>query len=272
MYPYVMEKTPRTPPARSLGHAVSTHISGRRAAVEKLITSDITERRALTQQALLATGRTLIANKGVAGVSVGDLAKEAGFTRGAFYSNFTDMDHFVAEVARLEWQHTLDTIESILSTLEITKDNAIDGAVDVMLQVLPRDRDRYLLWNEFSTVEIRFPDSSAELSAHSQAFSAALVDLLNSILESFDLEPVVPAVDLVEELLGSCPAQRATNCSPTAHLIGTSLMPQHFSNGSCPPCCVPSHAPPHMPEGHLLNSRWPSGTHQWGRTLASETC
>lgn len=202
MYPYVMEKTPRTPPARSLGHAVSTHISGRRAAVEKLITSDITERRALTQQALLATGRTLIANKGVAGVSVGDLAKEAGFTRGAFYSNFTDMDHFVAEVARLEWQHTLDTIESILSTLEFTKDNAIDGAVDVMLQVLPRDRDRYLLWNEFSTVEIRFPDSSAELSAHSQAFSAALVDLLNSILESFDLEPVVPAVDLVEGIIG----------------------------------------------------------------------
>ncbi len=202
MYPYVMDKTEQQAHGRQLAQEVSAHISARRAAIARLIDAEITDRRAHTQTALLESGRKLIADKGAAGASVGDITKHAGFTRGAFYSNFTDMDHFLAEVARIEWNNTLQEVVKILDTWEFRQENPFDGAVAVMMQVIPRDRERYLLWNEFSTVEIRFPDSSNELAKHSSEFYNSLVDLLGVIIKSFDLEPTGSLEDLVDAIIG----------------------------------------------------------------------
>jgi Transcriptional regulator len=46
------------------------------------------ESRDLTRERLLEAGATVIAKKGLAGSSVEDIAAHAGYTRGAFYSNF----------------------------------------------------------------------------------------------------------------------------------------------------------------------------------------
>lgn len=193
-----MEQTGNHSARQALATSMSAHLSARRATVRQLCHSTPTDRRASTQTALLTAGRELIANRGVAGTSVGDITSQAGFTRGAFYSNFTDMDHFVSEVARLEWHGMLENVENVLSTWSPTHSNAIDGAVEILLQVLPRDRERYLLWNEFATYEIRFPESAGSLAEDSTQFYAALVDILHAIMESFNLVPVCSLTDLVE--------------------------------------------------------------------------
>ena len=94
--------------------APTIEVSARRRAVHRLSRSTPTDRRADTQRRLLEAGRTVIAEHGVGGASVGLITSAAGFTRGAFYSNFSDMDHFVQQVAENEWQSILNRIGTTL--------------------------------------------------------------------------------------------------------------------------------------------------------------
>ncbi|WP_312348782.1 TetR family transcriptional regulator [Actinomyces sp.] len=105
-------------------HAGSAQrVSARRAAVRRLAHLPTTERRAETQRRLLEAGRRIIAENGVGGASVGLITAEAGFTRGAFYSNFSDMDHFVQQVAQHEW-------DSVLTAIGTRLREEIDSAPD----------------------------------------------------------------------------------------------------------------------------------------------
>ncbi len=52
---------------------------------KRLTTEDSRER---TTQRLLAAARKLIAKRGLSATTLDDVAEEAGYTRGAFYSNF----------------------------------------------------------------------------------------------------------------------------------------------------------------------------------------
>lgn len=193
-----MDKTAQQESGRRLAKDVSEKLSARRAAVLSLKGGEITDRRLITQHALLTAGRALIAERGVAGTSVGDLTKAAGFTRGAFYSNFTDMDHFVAEVAQIEWDSMFADVQQVLEKWEFTASDPIEGATRILLAALPRERERYLLWNEFAIFEIRFPEESATLSKNSKEFYKGLGQLLDLILETFELEPAHSTGDLVE--------------------------------------------------------------------------
>lgn len=90
-------------------------ISQRLHKVRKLQEQAASERRADTQRKLIGAGRHIIATRGVGGASVNLITSRAGFTRGAFYSNFTDMDHFVRMVIRSEWKRTLTRAYTALS-------------------------------------------------------------------------------------------------------------------------------------------------------------
>ena len=52
-------------------------------------------RRARTRQRLMSAAMTVFAERGVIGSSVEEICEAAGFTRGAFYSNFADKDALV---------------------------------------------------------------------------------------------------------------------------------------------------------------------------------
>lgn len=92
-----------------------TQISQRLHKVRKLQEQTASERRTDTQRRLIEAGRHIIATHGVGGTSVNLITSRAGFTRGAFYSNFTDMDHFVRMVIRSEWKRTLTRAYTALS-------------------------------------------------------------------------------------------------------------------------------------------------------------
>ena len=71
----------------------------------ELVTADppITARRAQTRERLLAAAVAVFADRGINGASVEEICEAAGFTRGAFYSNFADKSELV--LALLEAQH-----------------------------------------------------------------------------------------------------------------------------------------------------------------------
>lgn len=99
-----------------MSHPTHDAISERLKRVRGLHHGELSDRRVDTQARLLEAGRRIIADHGVGGASVGLITSEAGFTRGAFYSNFTDMDHFVQMVAAREWARMLERLRLALSS------------------------------------------------------------------------------------------------------------------------------------------------------------
>lgn len=59
-----------------------------------------------TTQRLLAAARKLIANRGLSDTSLEDIAEEAGYTRGAFYSNFSSKGDLFIELLRRDHEAT----------------------------------------------------------------------------------------------------------------------------------------------------------------------
>ena len=55
----------------------------------------VTARRAQTRERLLVAAVSVFAERGIIGASVEEICEAAGFTRGAFYSNFADKDELV---------------------------------------------------------------------------------------------------------------------------------------------------------------------------------
>jgi AcrR family transcriptional regulator len=63
-------------------------------------TTPVTARRAQTQERLMAAAARVFAERGVIGASVEEICEAAGFTRGAFYSNFAGKDELVLALIR----------------------------------------------------------------------------------------------------------------------------------------------------------------------------
>jgi AcrR family transcriptional regulator len=62
--------------------------------------------RGQTAERLLAAARRLIARRGLNAVSVENIAAAAGYTRGAFYSNFDDKEDLFIELLRRDYEET----------------------------------------------------------------------------------------------------------------------------------------------------------------------
>ncbi len=63
-------------------------------------TSTVTARRAQTRERLMTAAAAVFAERGIIGASVEEISDLAGFTRGAFYSNFASKDELVLALLR----------------------------------------------------------------------------------------------------------------------------------------------------------------------------
>lgn len=73
------------------------------------------ESRAQTRRKLLAAARQLVARDGFNGCSVDDIAETAGFSKGAFYSNFASKEEIFLELLD---SHTAQQIPEVLAQLD----------------------------------------------------------------------------------------------------------------------------------------------------------
>lgn len=77
------------------------------------------ESRALTRVKLLASAREVVAREGYEGASVDRIAEEAGFSKGAFYSNFSSKEEIILELLET---HSIQDVKEISELLGDEKD------------------------------------------------------------------------------------------------------------------------------------------------------
>lgn len=112
-----------------------------------------------TRADLLDAGSRVIAAQGYEGASVGDIAAEAGYTKGAIYANFGSKEELFFAIARdrLGYEEEYDaTIPGV------TSDGVDLDAVTAWLTEA-RDDPHLLLSLEMFTYALRHPDRSGEM-------------------------------------------------------------------------------------------------------------
>lgn len=192
----------------------TTPISGRRATLTRISAEAPSQRRAATQSQLLESGTRLIINKGLGATSVGDICTEAGFSRGAFYSNFADMDHFVERLAHEQWSQILryvhEATTGILEARDTThplSDSEVEEAISPLatqlLAAMPISRDFYLLQSEFANYTARTPEASSTLRTEYEAFTASLCKLLVTGLGAIGRKTLLTPEDLTSLILAA---------------------------------------------------------------------
>ena len=199
--------------------ATGPQVSARRAAVYRLVGTTPSEKRAHTQELLLAAGRELVVDKGIGTVSVGDVCTRAGFTRGAFYSNFTDMDHFIHRLAENEWEAMTAFVDAAVSAgpqggsgvdrtpradadLRAGADpRALVDLAGRLMEVVPVSREFYFLQSEFMAYLVRDPERRSALGDGYEVFKRRLGTVLETELAAVGRECVLSVTDTTELFL-----------------------------------------------------------------------
>ena len=199
--------------------ATGPQVSARRAAVYRLVGTTPSEKRAHTQELLLAAGRELVVDKGIGAVSVGDVCTRAGFTRGAFYSNFTDMDHFIHRLVENEWEAMTAFVDAAVSAgpqggsgvdrtpradadLQAGADpRALVDLAGRLMEVVPVSREFYFLQSEFMAYLVRDPERRSALGDGYEVFKRRLGTVLETELAAVVRECVLSVTDTTELFL-----------------------------------------------------------------------
>src|ERR1017187_3423671 len=124
------------------------------------------ESREQTQQRLLDAAQSVIAKKGLAGTSVEDIAAAAGYTRGAFYSNFRSKGDLFIELLRRDHRQAHDAMSEILGAdLQVEQLEQLEQRVRQMYGQLYRSNEGFMNWTEARMLAARDAKFRAKLNA-----------------------------------------------------------------------------------------------------------
>jgi AcrR family transcriptional regulator len=140
-----------------------------------------TKRRPQTTAALLNAALETFAERGFHAATIEQICERAGYTRGAFYSNFrTKEDLFFA----LFDAHSDRVITRLTDLVEKAGSDApaLDRFTQLMSQVEPSERTWYLVTTEFTLYAIRNPEAARVLAGRDARLRAEISRLLLDVI------------------------------------------------------------------------------------------
>ncbi|MDT3766959.1 TetR/AcrR family transcriptional regulator [Gleimia hominis] len=163
--------------------------------------------RLQTQDRLIAATRELIMTEGVEHCSLERICTKAGFTRGAFYSNFASKDSLLAAMAEEEYANLIDTLEE---QMQQWQSRHIDGDTRTVMQVLLFDfldaigvqGNVYTLHSELMMRAVRDTDWAQRLLEINNEFNEALARCMETILAASGRTPTIPMRPLTHAVIG----------------------------------------------------------------------
>jgi AcrR family transcriptional regulator len=144
------------------------------------------EQRALTRRRLIDAAETVFARSGYHGASVGEIAREAGATTGALYSNFAGKEDLFLAV--FEERIAADVSEYAEIVAEgTTIEEQARGAGDRWMEILRERPDYFPLLIEFWSYAIREPQLRESLASRFAALRIGSARVASEAAESWGL-------------------------------------------------------------------------------------
>jgi AcrR family transcriptional regulator len=135
-----------------------------------------------TRQRLIAAGVRVFAAQGISAASIEDIAEEAGFTRGAFYSNFADKDALIDEIYRDHGERTVSSIDALIA--QIDDPGQLQNAATDMSphRKAPLDAQP-LLYTELLLYNLRDPLKRPRVAEQFGRTRAAIIRVIETVAE-----------------------------------------------------------------------------------------
>ena len=171
------------------------------------------ESRDLTRQRLLEAAAGIIARKGLSGASVEDIAAHAGYTRGAFHSNFRSKADLFIELLKRDHRDVQQELQRILGAGLSRED--MQRQLQMFYGQLYRGSISYVLWAEARLQALRDARFRARLSAlllEKRDMIAYFITQFGKVLQT---EAPAPAGDLAFATMALIDGMRFYNaCMP----------------------------------------------------------
>jgi AcrR family transcriptional regulator len=143
-----------------------------------------TKRRAETRRRLIDAAFTQFAERGFGRTTVEDVCEAAGYTRGAFYSNFASLDELFSAVYD-HLSHEVVTAVAAAATAAWEQPGprpGVDEVVDAALAVMSADPRVMAVHYEFTAHALRHPEAAAAITAFRARTRRALASALRNVL------------------------------------------------------------------------------------------
>lgn len=148
-----------------------------------MTTRRVTKRRGQTRRRLLDAAMEVFAESGFGRASVEEVCGRAGYTRGAFYSNFVSLD----ELFLLMWQERTDAFieaaEAAVDAAERDPVGSLEEGVERLLDVAVVDDAWFRVQAEFTAHALRTPGLRDVMAARERRISELLMRVLDRAVE-----------------------------------------------------------------------------------------
>ena len=195
------------------------------------------ESQQLTRDALLRAGAQVIAQNGYAGASVRDIAARAGFTQGAFYSNFQSKDDLVFAIMRAMFQEAYDGLTALAAQTDIPAKDLVAQATR-WLDSICASAEKSLLDSEISLHALRDPDFAktyfALLNEHARQMAGVMEDIArarNFVLRAPALQLANGMIAMARGLKQQAAHQDAGYVADTLHVFLEAAMTAPQNSG-----------------------------------------
>ncbi|MEU8899073.1 TetR/AcrR family transcriptional regulator [Nocardia sp. NPDC048505] len=142
----------------------------------------LTRRRVETRNRLLTAAYEVFAEEGFGRASVERVCERAGFTRGAFYSNFTSLDELFLAMWEQRSAQLLADVRATLDDISVEGTEDIAAAVERLVRAVPLDEAWFRITAEFTAHALRNPALRRVMAAREQAIVTALIPTIVAAL------------------------------------------------------------------------------------------
>lgn len=154
-------------------------------------------RRENTRARLLDAALDVFADRGLRRVTVDDLVGAAGFTRGAFYSNFSSIDELFFAVFERGATRMLDLARDSIAAVP-EGEFTLASIGDVLDSTRRYGRRWYVLQAELRLLALRDEQAREVLAAFSRRLRGDLVEVIDDVLHRLGRTAVLPLDQLAE--------------------------------------------------------------------------
>jgi AcrR family transcriptional regulator len=153
------------------------------------------EQQARTRSKLMRSAARLFCRGGLEQTSVDQIAHQAGYTKGAFYSNFKSKEELFLALLDQKFGEELERIEQSLTT-DKAPDEAVRQAGEEFMRFLRADPEWERLYLEFVAYAARNDEFRQELLTRCRAMEERLEEVYRRWAQRIGLVPPIPLEDI----------------------------------------------------------------------------
>ena len=154
------------------------------------------ESQQLTRQKLIDAAEAEILRCGIYEASIRRICDSAGYTLGAFYSNFGDKNELLMEVVEVQIQREFDSLKRMLTTAASLKKEAVLSEIARWLKELQKNEIYTSLLLEFEVYGSHNPGFKKRYMGHKERWHASVAEALELLFKGQKLRPQIPPIQM----------------------------------------------------------------------------